>query len=426
MSALRFITGGAGVLGALLLLSGVAEATPRMSLTAGTPCTACHHSPNGAGARTDIGWGSMNHVGALTYAQLGLQKFHNVDSNTWLDGAVSVSLDARLQTARLGSPALQDQADGSTTTTYPDYTTFPMQFQPSIAVMPMEGLTLLGSYLAGPGARDGDFCDPAFPGMPCYQAFAKYELGGRLPTVRVGMFQPSIGIQHDDHTLLIRGDAKRRRTPIIPPFYSELGAEIIAQPIQWLRAEVGGFASKGLDDALNTGSETADLSAVAYSARVTVLPHFEFGGAAPSEADEFADDFDDEAPPAEPFVLNTWLGASIYGSGDFRMVNGFLGLGHRSGVAFLAEVAHTTRTIDYETLNGFVGLSYSLFNWLTFNARAERAQTTEGADEALTTAYVGGLEFFPLPYVEIRPEYRLTETADYRFGQATVQVHLFY
>ena len=60
----------------------------------------------------------------------------------------------------------------------------------------------------------------------------------------------------------------------------------------------------------------------------------------------------------------------------------------------------------------------------------ERGQTqrlTETLDEvAVAWQYVAGVEFFPLPYVELRPEYRLIDTLDYRFGQATLQVHLFY
>ena len=65
-----------------------------------------------------------------------------------------------------------------------------------------------------------------------------------------------------------------------------------------------------------------------------------------------------------------------------------------------------------------------------FNARVERGQTqrlTETLDEvAVAWQYVAGVEFFPLPGVELRPEYRLIDTLDYRFGQATLQVHLFY
>ena len=60
----------------------------------------------------------------------------------------------------------------------------------------------------------------------------------------------------------------------------------------------------------------------------------------------------------------------------------------------------------------------------------ERAQSTyldAGLDEvAVTWQYVAGVEFFPLPYVEVRPEYRLVKTADYMLGYPAIQLHLFY
>ena len=76
-------------------------------------------------------------------------------------------------------------------------------------------------------------------------------------------------------------------------------------------------------------------------------------------------------------------------------------------------------------------LNYAWRNWRSIlNARVERGQTqllTDSLDEvAVAWQYVAGLEFFPVPYMEIRPEYRLVDTFDYRFGQATLQVHLFY
>ena len=50
-------------------------------------------------------------------------------------------------------------------------------------------------------------------------------------------------------------------------------------------------------------------------------------------------------------------------------------------------------------------------DWIVFHGRVERAQTervtTDILDEvAVTWQYVVGMEFFPLPYLEIRPEYR--------------------
>lgn len=400
-----------------------AEATPRMSLTAGTPCSGCHYTPSGSGGRTELGWSSMNHVGALTYDQLGLKGLHDVDSNTWLDGKLSVGIDFRVQAARLGQPEVVDLPTGGTETTYPDITVFPMQVQPYVAVQPTKDLTLYGSFAPGP-----EVCaDPVFPGMSCYLAWGMYSFGAGKPFIRAGMLQPTIGIRHDDHTILIRGDAANRRTPVIPPNFAELGAEIGSQPLRWLRVESGVFHNGNLDDALNGNAETTDLWPVSVSARVTFLPQFEFGGSAPAApADEF-DDFDAEPVPATPpVVLNSWFGVSGFASGDFLMVNGFMGLGLPQGLAFFAETAYSARTIQQDVLNGFVGLQYALKDWFVLSARAERAQTTTATEEEVLWQYVAGVEFFPIPFMEIRPEYRLVENDRYRFGQATVQLHLFY
>ncbi|MEL6179933.1 MAG: hypothetical protein AAFS10_13325, partial [Myxococcota bacterium] len=123
-----------------------------------------------------------------------------------------------------------------------------------------------------------------------------------------------------------------------------------------------------------------------------------------------------------------WFGGSAYGSGDFLMLNGFIGLGIHDGLALVTEVSTTRRTIEYDTFNGWVGLWYTPppLAWLTLSGRVERAQTMVPGDEDVAWSYVGSVELFPIPYVEVRPEYRLVETEDYLFGQATVQVHLFY
>lgn len=408
----------------LMGLAGVAQATPRQALTAGTPCVACHVNPNGGEGRTELGWSSMRHAGAVTYDQMGLKSFHDVSSNTFLD-SVRLGFDARLQGARLGRPQIEDKAGGATETVYPDITWFPMQFQPYLTVKPTSKVTLYGTWLMGPSTlRDGELCDPVFAGMSCFGAQAILEPGGAAPTIRVGVFQPSIGIRHDDHTILLRGDAANRRQPVIAPGYAEVGAETIYQPRQWLRMELGGFGTNNLDEALNSVQKTADLWPVAYSARISFMPYLEFGGEEPAEEDEFADDFDDE--PSTPFGVNTWIGASAFGSKDFVLFNGFLGAGIHEGLSVMAEGSIVRRTIEYDQLNAMLMLNYTAWSWASFAVRAERAQTRTASDESITWQYVAGMEFFPVPYVEVRPEYRLVETDDYRFGQATLQVHLFY
>ena len=225
----------------LVFWSGLdlAQATPHMSLLSGTPCAGCHSSPHGGGGRTELGWSSMNHVGAFTYDQVGLGVLHKQKSNM-IGGKVSVGFDMRLQGVRLGRPQVDPTSSNPSAVIVPDFMFIPMQVQPYLAIKPTYDLTIYASFL--PGSDMKNITQHVYPGMSSYEAWALYQVHPTL-MVRAGAFQPTFGIRHDDHTILLRGDA-RRRNPIIPPNFTELGAEVRYQPRRWLRAEVGGFGSQ--------------------------------------------------------------------------------------------------------------------------------------------------------------------------------------
>lgn len=414
-----------------------AHCTPRQSLTAGTPCSGCHFSPNGGGGRTELGWGSMNKVGALTYDSLGLSALHNQKSNQ-IANVASVGFDMRVQGARLGSPSKEGGE-----ITYPELSWIPMQFQPYLAIKPTSALTLYGSMMPGPNAMEGDLDTQVYAGMSTYEWWASYKFGPTAPTLRIGKFQPTFGIRHDDHTILLRGDALSRRFPIIPPNFTEVGAEIGYQPKRWLRAEVGGFQSTNLQEVFDArvGDEAINLAPYSIVSRISFMPQFSWGGAEAIADDSFDDfdnfdDFDDtsSAEPVLPVVMNTWFGLSSYLSNQFHLLNAFMGLGLNNGLSSSVELSFRDNPNEaqktFQQLNTMFSLNYAWRNWLVVNARVERGQTqllTDTLDEvAVAWQYVAGLEFFPVPYMEIRPEYRLVDTFDYRFGQATLQVHLFY
>lgn len=378
-----------------------AEALPRMSLTAGTPCSACHVNLQGGGMRTEIGWGSMSRVGAITYDDLGMESLHEQESNAWLDGRLAVGWDIRLQMAKLGRPQ-RDDVTGEVTT--PDRIVIPMQIQPYLMAAPTDWLTLYGSYAMGPEISDGELCNPRYAGQSCFDAEAILHAGSTAPALRVGLLQPSIGIRHDDHTMLIRGDAKNPRSPMIAPNYAELGAELSYHPMYWLQLELGGFRAKGLSDALAGTPNVVGADDLAISGRMQLMPR------------------------SDELKLNSWLGASFYGAGDFLLQNYFLGLGRMNLATLMFEVSRSTRDAAsaHETLNGMLHLSVMPMDWLVIEGRAERATSRVQGEDFTTESYVAGLQFFPLPYVEIRPEYRYTKTNEYILGQYTVQLHTFF
>ena len=107
-------------------------------------------------------------------------------------------------------------------------------------------------------------------------------------------------------------------------------------------------------------------------------------------------------------------------------MNGFLTLGLSNGFAVYTEVSRSNQGDQYTTLNGMMGAAYAFVDYAVPSLRVERAQTDTGADITTVEAFVASIEFFPIPFVEIRPEYRIVKTQSYVFGQPTVQLHIFY
>ncbi|MEE2786146.1 MAG: hypothetical protein VX589_02335 [Myxococcota bacterium] len=399
-----------------------AHAVPRMSLPAGSPCATCHLNSSGGGGRTNVGWESIHSVGAIETNLFG--------GNTFADGHVSAGFDMRIQFVHLGRPRQVVNDAGTVEVVDPEFKAIPMQLQPELGIKATDWLRFTAHYNPGPNTfSDGIICDPVFPGQSCYEATAVLKLRPDLE-LRTGMFQPAIGIRPDDHTVYVRADAYNIRKPIIAPNYADPGAELTYHPISWFRVDAGGVYPQNLDIALNETTQTADLWPAVYSARVTFLPRWDFesqpGGSDDGGDDDF-DDFDDPPAPVEPPVsLNTWFGGSILGSGDFYFLTGFAGGGFNNGLEMRLEVSHSARTVDYTTLNGTIAASWAFIDWLVPAIRVDRAQTDIEDETYRSWQYVFGFEFFPLPFVEIRPEYRIVKTDEYLLAQPTVQLHLFY
>ena len=303
-----------GVFLLVLLASASAWAVPRMSLIAGTPCDACHINNQGAGMRTEIGWGTGAFTGMAMYEDVGLEAVTNIESNFYLEGLVGAGIDLRLQAARLGQPGLETNGDVQ----LPGRVVIPMQIQPYLAIVPTDWLTLYGTYnLDAKVLRGGDdvegICDTHYDGSSCFEAMAKIQVDPALPTLRAGQLQPYIGVRHDDHTMWIRRDASQV-APIIAPNYADLGADLSYQPVYWFRADAGGYVANNLSDALEGEGTAAEhrsvvgSNALAYSGRVQFLPQFSDQG------------------------VTSWLGASVLGAGSFMMQNYFVGVGDRKSV----------------------------------------------------------------------------------------------
>ena len=81
---------------------------------------------------------------------------------------------------------------------------------------------------------------------------------------------------------------------------------------------------------------------------------------------------------------------------------------------------------DHKTFNMMAAVNYQFKEWIVAEARVERATTSKQGEDFQKDAVVAGLQFFPVPYLELRPEYRAVWGDGYKMGQYTLQVHMFY
>ncbi len=393
---------------AFTALLPAAHATPWMSLQAGTPCATCHTNVQGGGGRTEIGWGSGAYTGLLQWDQLSFDWLAERETNDIVPGYVSLGWDIRSQSARIGAPEFTINDQGDVNAKLPRREQFLMQMQPYLTVTPHESVSLYGTYAIGQGTfENGDGCWTPYAGQSCYEAMAIVRPHHDAPTIRLGVLQPSIGIRHDDHTMLIRGDASRSRAPVIPANYAELGGELSYKPVYWLTLDAGAFQARNLS--LSVGDPTrVRQEHLAYSARATFSPLF---------------------GERRNLRFATLMGGSVYGAGDFRMENIFLGAGwlNRGSIILESAVLHylggdqnpSARNLSLQT-------NVQLAPWFILQGRVEQGNAFRNETEHNMLAFVGGFQFFPIPYFEIRPEYRHTTADQYVTGQYTIQFHLYY
>lgn len=335
-------------------------------------------------------------------------------SNSMFDGLITPGFDLRLQLTKIGRPPKERRI------------VIPMQSQFNVAVTPVDWLALYGGINLSAINFSDSITRRRYPGQSAIEATLQLHPGVTLPTVRIGYMQPSIGIRHDDHTMFTRRDvAGSSPRNLVPPGYAEFGIEAHYEGLSWLTVNAGVFGSSNLaeiESSIGTVESHADFSKPSMLARVMVWPQ----------------DLD--------LGFNGELGASYFGNGDYSMINVFGGIGFSDRGSFLVEGVLINYPIDAATRgerkarNVSVMGSYHLFEWLALNWRYEWGQSEniindgDGTNDELAHAQqaVFGLEFFPFPNVELRPEYRFFQNEPfgqfngYLQGQYTLQLHMYY
>jgi hypothetical protein len=362
------------------------EATAQFALLTGNRCINCHVTTQGGAQRDELGQYAMDGVGLLAPNQTlpGRTAFAN--------GKVLVGADFRAQMARSHvSPNAERKY-------------FPMQAALYTTVRPSQTIKIEGTYNFGPKRYDG---------QEAWTASLMYQPTFDWPMLRVGHFQPPIGMRYDDHTMLVR------QTPdvvgassLIAPNYAEYGAELHYYRKLWLSVTAGVYGARALSEnnVLTVGQSVSliqDRDKPSYLGRVVFWPKW------------------------LSQMMNFYVGGSLLKNNDFQMTNLFGGVGRQDRVAIMAETAFSDKENLRNTRTVSVDVSLQAKPGLIFYVRGEQGKTTNKRTgqtdiDIVTKQAVLGSQIFLMPQVEIRPEYRLLDTETFRSGRYAVQVHVFY
>ncbi len=385
----------------MAVVTTVTTAIPQFSALSGNRCTNCHISPSGGGIRNELGWYSWYDVGMVPRNSPLLSWMYELDKeNTFFDGLLTLGMDARIQSTRsFSSPDAQRS-------------TFPMQASLYAAITPIKAVTIEGTFSIA-ALRTGPNSDQriVYPGQRMGSLSAIIAPSLSWPQLRVGLFRPSIGIRYDDHTMAAFSYAtSSRRQTLVAPDWSEYGAEITYEGLRWLTLQSGVFGSEGLSQVRLSDGGSQNVSAIAgnqptITARAVVWPRA----------------FND--------MLNMWFGASILSNDAITLSSAFAGIGLSDELSLLIDRTTLDRRDIMETESWTAELMYQASTWAFPYVRAERYWTRQAAAQSSVSANAAiiGAQIFVVPYVELRPEYRIWDTElDGYTSRWNLQLHIFY
>lgn len=380
---------GVFILGAFISVSRV-SALPQFSLLTGNRCINCHVNVQGGGLRNDLGWYAMESVGILQYDDIGLGVLRPVlSTNTFAGDRLTVGVDFRLQSSR----SLRD--------TSPERRLFPMQGAFYAVYKPFDWMLVEGSYNLGRRVY-------AYAGQQSWTGSIAVQPSLAYPQLRIGYFQPSIGYRFDDHTMLIRRIPAGSQDYLFAPNWAEWGAELNYYRFEWLTLTAG--------ISMLTNLKNATLPDATGQTRALLLH--------PNQPAAVARALFSPRLFRERLTLN--FGASTLQHNDFSLWNVFGGFGYADRVSLIIEsMLHQTpdvRTIMATSAELTVHVAEPVY----LSARAEKGETLTGTTSLRQEQYLLGAQIFVLPFIELRPEYRIIDLPLYRLNRWTVQLHVFY
>jgi hypothetical protein len=406
---------------ALVLLSSAwmlvsvlsAFALPQYTLLTGNKCLNCHVNVQGGGLRNELGWYMEKDMKLLPAHTIGLKFLDDAESNSIADGNLTLGFDVRMQLTR--SP----RSERTETRVIPMQTAIYAAWQ-AASWLTIEGMADIGSLY-----RQIAVGSLTYAGQQAWSASVLLQPSYALPQLRLGHFQPSIGMRYDDHTMLVRQVAGANGTTLIPPNYAEWGAELNYDGLQWLTLTAGAFLPRSLaqNQSINQFGESIPL--LNGITAETGIPELLRRPSLLARAVVW--------PRTEDHQVNMYAGASVLSNATFSLVNGFAGIGLSDRFSLMGEYALSGVKDGRQTRNYSVEFMYRAFSGALPYIRYERGTTlvsapsaTSGIEEWFATQIILGVQLFPIPFVELRPELRYYDTEAYRATRFNLQLHLYY
>lgn len=384
-------------LSAILLLlfvgTSVVSAIPQYTLLSGNRCNTCHVASQGSGLRNELGWYSRSDAALIPPTSPAISWLYSShEGNDYLDGKLLVGMDVRLQSTRSPFDSAAQRR------------TIPMQSAIHAAWLPMEGVTLLGmmnlsaiNFGNGPSAR--------YAGQRAAHVSAIIQPSFDLPSIRIGYFRPSTGMLYDDHTMFAyNAVASASRLPLLPPNWAEAGAEVTYDSPLWLTLSAGIFGSNSLSQVRGPAN-----AAIVVGNGPTITARAVFWPRLFNEA------------------VNSWAGASYLVNGEFAILSTFVGIGLNDVATLMLDHTESSRDNAFSTSNFTAEVLFNLHQGAMPFLRWEQGTSQIGTSRSSASAAVIGAQVFPIPFVEIRPEYRIwnTDLPGYA-ARWNVQLHLYY
>lgn len=414
----------------LLIVFDIVNARPQYSIlqSFGTKCQNCHIAPNIGMQRNASGWMSFGDISLIKPEDIGLKPAYDAirETNTPITDEIMFGLDLRYQSARwpttknkivvydnLFDPTKKDIIP------YSDpYATkrdqMLMILTPYLTITPLEGITIEGSYNLAYEIEN----KKRYPGQTPYTASVILQPFDYLPSLRIGMIQPMIGTDWDDHTVITRQVVTKTATPpSIPCDYFELGAQLDYEALDWLGVTLGVYDSKNISEM--TGGFVKDKTLSGLAKLTLHPPDFGTGITAFMGATHF---FNSQLKTDNGiYFRNHYLTASSV----------FLHFGMPGKFAVMTEYMRTELSQRRVTNNFTVELNYQVIEPAYAYLRLERGNTemkTAGNPKYHGNKYTLGAKIFLLPYIALIPEYKIydREHVDSYNSQFAFQLHIFY